>query len=539
MNQRRLSAVEMKARAQLGAPPPPPTNISNMQDLEIQVPPPPPPPPPPPSPPPPPPPPPAVDSNELELPLPQPSLQTLPLSSYRNPTMLNEVVPLPPPVLTANVTDKEVPSLPLPPTSNISSEETPPPPPPPPTSNVSYVEIERPPPPLPRSFIDEKEEKVEEMKISLPIPSTIKVVPPTTTTSFLPPRARPLESKSPNSSVTDAVTDDVTDAVSATTTTTSTTNNKISQQSNTSSPMLLAHMKSKSSTHRKKTKKLRVKKGRALELRKIKLLPQNTETKQQTRKIKDLIASTTESTKLIETSKTTKTTETNEQEEHVPSKLHDRTNPLAQLGRIAEILKIVPSSSSSSSSSLIVHQVQPSNNLNESSSPNKIFQASNGIGSTISRAPAQGKTLRYEFVRQLPILTSKKTTSIGKMISGFQNLLNPLIVGAWFRVGSTLSGELPLCFFRLSGDMQSIDWTKGNRATTEICGSLQRNQIKNVECCKDGSFILHILKDQKKRHMVELRLMAKEKQMQIKWCTGLAFLLKISLRSHQSNLNFL
>ena len=159
--------------------------------------------------------------------------------------------------------------------------------------------------------------------------------------------------------------------------------------------------------------------------------------------------------------------------------------------------------------------------------PEKIIQASLGIGQTISRAPAvlsasttsRGSTF---IGRNLPIYSSFDTQHIITMTESLQNIIRPVLKPTLFEVrGSDSNLSSKFCFFCVSGDFQRVDWWE---ADGEARGCLKREHISRIELSDEG-LIFHMLKVQQTKTMLSLVLATSDMNMKRSWFFGITCLL--------------
>ena len=159
--------------------------------------------------------------------------------------------------------------------------------------------------------------------------------------------------------------------------------------------------------------------------------------------------------------------------------------------------------------------------------PEKIIQASLGIGETISRAPAvlsASTTLQGSIFigRNLPIYSSFDTQHIITMTESLQNIIQPVLKPTLLEVrGSDSNLSSNFCFFCVCGDFQRVDWWE---ADGEARGCLKREHISRIELSDDG-LIFHMLKVQQTKTMLSLVLATSDMDMKRSWFFGLTCLL--------------
>ena len=192
------------------------------------------------------------------------------------------------------------------------------------------------------------------------------------------------------------------------------------------------------------------------------------------------------------------------------------TGTLSQLSQIAKVLETKNYIKSISSSTITT---MFSNNTT-TISPNKILQASQGVGNLISRAPARSSTAKNVFLPQLPIFARCDITKMKKLVSSSQKIIQPLLDGAEFNVSKST------CVFSISSDLQHLEWTSFEKSTmSKGHGSIKRTDIRNVECMESG-LKLNIQTEQMEGKIISITLATKDCRMKENFCRGLICLLE-------------
>ena len=176
------------------------------------------------------------------------------------------------------------------------------------------------------------------------------------------------------------------------------------------------------------------------------------------------------------------------------------TGTLSQLSQIAKCLETKNYTKSISSSTITT---MFSNNTT-TISPNKILQASQGVGNLISRAPARSSTAKNVFLPQLPIFARCDITKMNKLVSSSQKIIQPILDGAEFNVSKST------CVFSISSDLQHLEWTSFEKSSmSKGHGSIKRTDIRNVECMESG-LKLNIQTEQMEGKIISITLATKD-----------------------------